>query len=425
MRDLGKVEHPVPLPRLDAKDDAQFDAIIVGAGAAGLSLASHLASAGWGRDVLLVDDGSRPLADRAWAWWSKGDGLLDARAVTAVGRLSVAGEGWRRELVVAPYRYRAITGPRLLEATSRLLDSRPGYRHVHGTVRAIKPEGEGARVTIDLPDAGGVRTVEVRATWVFDSVAPGSRSEPTASLPHLDFLGLRVECAADVFDKDAATLMDFRTDQSSGVAFVYVLPTSPRTALVERTIFVHPQSRDCRGAEPDHETHVVEYLRDVVGVRDYRVVGREVGTIPLVAAPPARAAGPVIAIGAKAGMVKAGTGYGFERIQRHSAEIAARLMSGRHPARAARPGRWYRLLDDALLRVIRDDPAGAVDVLTKLFMANSPARVLAFLDEDAGPLQQLRLFVTLPVFRFVRARLPVSMRRVVRPTSAASEDSVS
>jgi hypothetical protein len=40
-----------------------------------------------------------------------------------------------------------------------------------------------------------------------------------------------------VFDPGVATFMDFRVPQEGGTCFVYVLPTDPRRALVEYTVF--------------------------------------------------------------------------------------------------------------------------------------------------------------------------------------------
>jgi lycopene beta-cyclase len=400
MKDVGV--RPIPARAATA---GAFDAVIVGAGAAGLSLASHLAHAGWGDKVLLVDDAPHALEARSWAWWSTGAGLLDSAASAVIDHLRVAGVGWRRSMAIAPYAYRRITGRELSAATDRIIGANAGYQRLVGSVRSLAPQGSGCRVMIDLPEPGGVRTVEVSARWVFDSVGLGSSPTPPASAAFLDFHGLHIECPTDVFDPGTATLMDFRTDQSAGAAFVYVLPTSARSALVERTVFAFSDTydRDLHGAR--HEAHVRDYLRAHVRAGAYRVTGREVGTIPLQRGPFSRPNGPVIPIGASAGMVKASTGYGFDRIQRHSAAIAWSLARGRNPASAARSQRWSRVLDDALLRVIREDPAKAVEVFAALLTRNPASRILRFLDEDASLLSQCRLFATLPLAPFVRAQV--------------------
>lgn len=66
-----------------ARDD-RLDAVIGGGGASGLSLACHLAAAGWLDHVLVIDDGSIPLEVRGWVYWSRGDGLLDPAASPGV-----------------------------------------------------------------------------------------------------------------------------------------------------------------------------------------------------------------------------------------------------------------------------------------------------------------------------------------------------
>jgi lycopene beta-cyclase len=271
-------------------------------------------------------------------------------------------------------------------------------------------------VTIDIPESGTTRTVEVSARWVFDSVGPGTSAEAPMSGMQLDFLGLHVECPTDAFEPGTATLMDFRTDQSSGVAFMYVLPTSARTALVERTVFAHPRAAephvaDPRVAECDQEELVVEYLTQCLGVGSYEITGREIGVIPLDRRPRATPKGSVIPIGARAGMVKASTGYGFERIQRHSAAIAACLSDGRSPAHATPTHRWNRALDNALLTVLRDDPADALRFFETLLTGNPVQRVLAFLDEDASLRAQLRLFATLPMAPFARSQVRAVTRQ--------------
>ncbi len=395
----------------------RFDAVIVGAGAAGLSLACHLAHAGWGHDVLLVDDGTHPLDQRSWAWWTKGDGLLDSAASTVVNRLKVAGRGWGRSMELAPYSYRRISGLELSATADRLIGARPGYRRVEGSVRAIVQQGDSCRVGIDLLESGGTRTVDISARWVFDSVGPGTSSTAPTSAAQLDFFGVYVECLTDTFEPDTATLMDFRTDQSAGVAFMYVLPTSARSALVERTVFAHPRGDDRSLAESHHEELVAEYLTQCLGAGSYRVTGRETGVIPLDRRPRATPMGSVIPIGARAGMVKASTGYGFERIQRDSAAIASCLSQGRSPTHAVPTHRWNRALDSALLRVVRDDPADALTFFESLLTRNPVQRVLAFLDEEASLRSQLQLFATLPLAPFARTQMRAVTPRLRRAES--------
>ncbi len=371
-----------------------MDIAVLGGGAAGLSLVCHLARTGWHGSLVLVDDGAHPAAGRAWAWWSRGDALLDPRAATALSCATVAGPGWRRRMDLSPYAYRVLPGAALDAAAEAALASRAAWRRLWGRATTVVPDDAGASVTVET-DAG---PVEVRARWVLDSVGPGEDRPDTSSL---DFLGLRLRAREPVFDHGAVTLMDFRTGQDDGVAFMYVLPVSAREALVERTVFSAP------GASPDHAPHLAQYIGEI-GAAAAVETGREHGRIPLLARAPTRAEGAVVPIGARAGLVRESTGYGFARIQRHSAALARALAGGEDPAGAAPARRWARALDASLMRLIRDDPDGAREVLGALLRRNPPERILAFLDEDASPLAQARLFASLP--EFARATLVTRLR---------------
>ncbi len=63
----------------------------------------------------------------------------------------------------------------------------------------------------------------------------------------------------------------------------------------------------------------------------------------------------------------------------------------------------HRALDALLLEVIRDEPRAALRVFERLFARNTPARILAFLDEATTTRDELALILTLPPGPFLRA----------------------
>ena len=384
-----------------------FDAVIVGAGLAGLSLAGHLAASGWrDRSVLLVDGGAGSGgAATAWAYWSAEERLLDGAASAEYHQVVVRAGGAGSVLPLGCYRYRLVRRVDLARVVTGLMAGCPGFELRPGTVTGISSGPAGATVVVD--------GVPVTADWVFDARPgrpPGAGA--TAADAAMAFTGWEVRCVDQVFDPTRPVLLDFGVPQLGGVCFGYVLPTDAHTALVELTGFV---PRGCRppsaGARADA---VGEYLRTGLGIADHRVLRTESGVLPLRVAPPPRRSGRVLAVGARAGLIKASTGYAYTAIQADSVAVAASLVRHGHPF--ALPGRSvpYRALDAILLEVLARQPEQLHRIFPRLFAANPTDRVLRFLDERAGPFAVARLMATLPPAPFLRALGPAAARALRR-----------
>ncbi|WP_448060198.1 lycopene cyclase family protein [Cellulomonas hominis] len=392
------------------------DALIIGGGAAGLALPARLADSEFRhRRVIVVDDDSWPLADRAWAYWSDATADTEAVGAQAFDRFWVCTGDAAHLVELDRFRYRTVTGPELDRATDAALAGAPGFARVRGQVSAVSDGPHGASVVVDG------RTV--RADWVFDSVGVRDPTCAGVGLPiraagpghRLVFTGRRIETDVGVLDPCAPVLRDFRTGQGADLAFVYVLPAGPRVALVEHTRFT---AADVRPGASD--TALDAYLRDVLRVGTHRVLAPEHGTLPLVMTRPPRPGHRVVRIGTPAGMVRASIGYGYARIQRHSAALARSLATHGHPFDVPDAPARYRTPDHVLLEVIDREPARVVDVFARLFAASPGDRVLEFLDERTSVAQEFALIRTLPPAPFLRAvaapvTRPPSERRTRRP----------
>lgn len=378
-----------------------FDAVIAGGGLSGLSLAAHLAAGGWrDRSVLLVDGpGIRPPAG-CWASWAGSPGLLDAAVSRSYRQVRVYAAGTSRVLSLGRYRYQAVRRPDLHRVVMGLVDGCPGFVVRPGHVERVGGGVDAAEAVID----GRL----VRARWLFDSVSAAPPGPPAAA--HLAFTGWEVRCARAVFEPDTPTLFDFRTPQAAGRArFGYVLPDDPHRALVELTEFV--PRRAWPSPPSDRRTALTGYLRDVLGAGDYDIVRTESAVMPLHTRPRPRRSGRILAIGARGGLIKASTGYAYQRIQRDSAAIAASLARHGHPFDLTRTRRRHRLLDAVLLAVLDRDPAQLERAFARLFFANPVERVLRFLDEDTGVPDELRLMASLPAAPYLRAAAGLALRQ--------------
>ena len=371
---------------------SRYDAVLIGAGLSGLSLACHLVTQQTEmRRIAVVDP--TPLAgpDRGWAYWSRASDLVSSVACREWERVRVSAAGSDEVVPLTPYRYRRLQAAQLEDLARRLLEHNADVDVVAGRAHQVCEADDGAVVETD--------TRPLAARWVFDS---RPRAAPVRA--HLVVSGWHVQVDAPLLDPEVPTLVDFRTSQEGVPQFLHVLPLDERHAVVEDTAFtVSGAHRRPRGAGP-----VLDYLRHVLGAQAPTVTAAGHAEIPLVPPPPRVLGRHHLAIGAAAGLVKASTGYGCDRIQRDSASIARSLQRHGHPFAVPGRSRRHAYLDDVLLRVLRVEPAQLERVFAAMFAATRMARSLRFLDEDTRWYDEARLVAVLPRAPFLRAALSPS-----------------
>jgi lycopene beta-cyclase len=253
----------------------------------------------------------------------------------------------------------------------------------------------------DVTPDGTVVGAGLRGRWVFDT-RPARPSGPgrTSLLQH--FRGWRVRTAQDRFDPATASLMDFRPPQPpGGVAFGYVLPTSPREALVEYTEF----SREVL-TEAAYEAALSRWTGTQLELGDVEVLEVEQGAIPMTDAPFARRVGErVFRLGAAGGATRPSTGYTFSAAQRQVVAVAAALRDGRDPEPPAAFSRRHLAMDALLLRAIDTGRLDGAAFLADLFARQPTARVLRFLDGVTSLREDLAVMASAPAGAMLRTAL--------------------
>ncbi|GAA0494502.1 lycopene cyclase family protein [Streptomyces olivaceiscleroticus] len=388
------------------------DVAVVGAGAAGLSLAHRLSAPGSGGrrpTVALIDAPPGPLRPprRTWCFWEPGDGAYEAAVTASWQRLSVHDHrGGTTSGCIAPLRYKMIRSEDFEALVARDLAERPGVRRIEAAVEEVRDVPGGAEVRGTT--AEGSR-VSVTARWVFDSRPLGRLpAARTTLLQH--FRGWFVRTERPVFDPQVVRLMDFRTPQPPhGLSFGYVLPTGPHTALVEYTEFSSaPLTTEA------YEAALRHYTEDVLRLGGLSVTGTETGVIPMTDAPFARRTGPaVFRIGAAGGATRPATGYTFAAVQRQTWAIAAACRAGRHPVPPPPHRARSRAMDSVLLRALDTGRVDGADFFARLFRRVPAERLLRFLDGRTRLHEDLAIGLHTPVLPMLRtvAELPLLPRR--------------
>ena len=376
-----------------------YDYLLVGGGAAGLSLAYHLAQEPRlaGQRVLLIEPETKTQNDRTWSYWADAPGPFDHLARGQWHQLAFRAPGFARVLPLGPYRYYSIRGLDFYNFVHAALAVRPQqFRQVRGAVSAVLEVPGGVEASL----ADGRR---YRARYAFDSRPPVITPRPTRHrylLQH--FVGWEIETDRDVFNPEVVEFMDFRGPQHHEARFMYVLPFGPRRALVEYTLFSAQ-----RLPQAEYEAQVLDYLHTTLGLAagQYRVVEKETGAIPMSDHPlPARVGGRIFNLGTRGGRAKPSTGYAFQRIQAQSVRLVAALAATGHPPTNATGDRWqFRLFDTLLLDIMQRRGETTRDVFRQLFERNPVVRILRFLDEKTSWADNLRVMNSVSAAPFLRS----------------------
>ncbi len=200
------------------------------------------------------------------------------------------------------------------------------------------------------------------------------------------FLGFEIETTSNSFDPETLDLMDFRVDQGHDVRFIYILPFSPRRALVEYTVF-----SESKLSNEECEAHLRQYLANHWNLASLTILKTESGVIPMSEEsvplfPPAVQGSCVKGIGSAASQIKPSTGYSFRR----------NLLAFNGVSRSSFFQFRFRIYDSILLEIIRKQGGKGAEIFFHLFSRNSPELVFSFLDEKTSIQEEIRIFWSLP-----------------------------
>ena len=377
------------------KENQQYDYIISGAGCAGLSLAMRMLHSGRFRNkrILLVDAAPKNQNDRTWCFWEKGDDLFQPVVYKEWDRLFFHSDTLSKELRIRPYKYKLIRGIDFYKRCLETINEHPNVTFLQNKVEKIFGTQNEAHLV-----AGGKTFT---APYLFNSILfykPELKKNHYWLLQH--FKGWFIKTARPAFDASAATLMDFRTDQSAGATFFYVLPFSSTEALVEYTLFSGELLPDSA-----YEEALQGYVKDVLGISNYEVTEKEFGVIPMTNYPFPQRENNIVHIGTAGGWTKGSSGYTFRFIQKNTADLVQSLLRYGHPFGVKTISRRFRFYDSVLLHILQHRTLKGAGIFTDLFNRNEPRQVLKFLDNETSLREELNIIRSLPTWPFAKAAL--------------------
>jgi lycopene beta-cyclase len=376
-----------------AETEGAYDYIIAGAGCAGLSLAIHMIHSEKFRNkkILIVDQDKKTQNDRTWCFWQKENGLFESIVYKEWQHCFFHSDLFSTKLNIEPYSYKLIRGIDFYNYSLKKIKENSNFSFLQGNIKKVfSNENETGIIADDQ---------KYVASFVFNSLLPSKPELKKGQhwlLQH--FKGWFIETSKNVFDPSLATLMDFRTRQSNGTSFFYVLPFSPNRALVEYTLFSKKLLK-----EDQYEEALKNYIEETIGLSTYRIEEKEFGVIPMTDIRFSKRENNCINIGTAGGQTKGSSGYTFNFIQKHSAAIVDSLFKYGHPFSVQKPSNRFQFYDSILLSILDKGKFNGADIFTDLFKKNQPEQVLKFLDNETSITEELNIIRSLPILPFSKA----------------------
>jgi lycopene beta-cyclase len=368
-----------------------FDLIILGGGCAGLSLGKSLAQTGGAYPRTLILEARETYSnDRTWCFW-KNDLLPCQDLVTHEwGTMRVACA--QNEVTLSSHAkpYQMLPAGIFYEAAVAAID-RSGHVTLvmNAAVKSI-PRKIGGRWTVEISED------TFTAAAVVDT-RPKKLTNHGDAILWQSFVGHEIECDRDVFDPNMADLMDFSPPNVARIQFTYMLPTSPRRALIEITVF---------GPDPLDSAALLAELNTSIEQKaggSFTVVRTEHGILPMGMIEQEQDPDETyVRVGLTAGGARASTGYAFQRIQRWASSCAAKLASGADPIGHARDPFLLRMMDRLFLRVLKANCQIAPQMFVSLFKGVETERVIRFLSDQGTAMDHIKTVLSLPPQPFVR-----------------------
>jgi lycopene beta-cyclase len=301
---------------------------VIGGGVAGLSLARELAKTPQlPGQVILSDPRTEYTNDRTFGFWLTPDEDALLKPEHRVKRWSISTASEHLIQTGVHYQYGIRSAGSLYQEACEAIDAHPQITRVPSAVES-------------RPDAVHVYDSRPPRVDHFKIVQAFSGTEIRCPTPHgVDTIGL----------------MDALEVTNHGVQFRYVLPLDAHRLLVEHTVF-SAEPADLNALDQLNAQWIQSQWSAAQTIR------QEAALIPMGYEHPMTHFGHPI--GARGGMTRPATGYGYRTMQYWAAEEAARLVKT-NTARSYQPNWLHHWMDHLFLDLIRDRP----DVIPAVFLA--------------------------------------------------------
>lgn len=336
------------------------------------------------KKILLIDADEKKKNDRTWCFWETEPGLFQPIVYKQWQQIDFYSLSFSGRWDIAPYTYKMIRGSDFYQYVFNQLSSWPNITFLQEKINKTGSEKE----------CGFVQTASQKfeAKYVFSSILFDTDFLKTEGSLLQHFKGWIIETKDELFNSNVTTFMDFRSSPPKENVFVYVLPFTSRTALVEYTVFSPSLLPD-----EEYNTGLKKYISQFLNVDNYVIKEEEFGIIPMSTFTFAPDQSPVIHIGTAGGQTKGSSGYTFRFIQKHSAAVVKALLNNKYPSiESSLSAKRFKLYDDTLLHVLYTKKLTSTQIFSDLLRRNKPQQIFKFLDNETTLAEELKIMSSVP-----------------------------
>ena len=370
----------------------KYDIVIIGAGCSGLSLAYRLLD--MNVNICILESGNRENRIRkTWSYWDIYQHPFSKLENNSLNDIYCINNSSPIKLNCEKYNYKSI-------------DSQQFDKYIFDKIDLSKNIDIFFDTSVDelITDSKYIQiksnNIIYEAKEIYDS-----RPDNIEASMYQVFLGYYVNPSPSI-DKVMPRLMDFTQDNE--FSFYYVIPFKDNSCLVEYTFFtptVHTSE--------ELKSNLDYYIKNTMG--QYKLIRSEYGVIPMTSNLPALDhAENIHKIGIRSGATRASTGYTFLNIQKQS-EFFAKKIRGIHSTNPLLTikAKILRKMDGILLRIIKNEPKQAKNIIFKMFTSNNDQTIIKFLSDIPSIFDILRIIINMPKIIFIKYAIKSLINREI------------
>lgn len=374
----------------------EYDYIIIGAGASGLLLADAILNDSFfdQKKILLLDKNPKNTNDRTWCFWEESNGQFEEIIYKRWNSIHFQGKDVLKRTDIKPYSYKMI----------RSIDF---YNHYLGRIKESSNITFVQEAMVDLNESASEVTVKTTnntysSKYIFNSLFDYKMATEQKKYPVLQqhFVGWVIKTKKPIFNANEVTYMDFSIPQKGNTRFMYVLPYSNDTALIEYTLFSEQLL-----PKGEYEAAIKEYLVARFQCDTYEIIEKEAGSIPMTAYDfREHHTKRIRYIGTAGGWAKPSTGYTLMSTANKIPKLIEHIKLG-EPLQKMKLKNKFWFYDMLFLDVLHHNNGNGHAIFESIFKALKPQMVFKFLDEKTSLIEDIIYINTCPKTPFIKALL--------------------